>query len=239
MRPLLCLCVALAFQASESRLGKRQEKEHYPSGKLKAEWSVDAEGKRHGRYTEYHESGAKKITASYDHGLLHGEWWEFYVSGKPFGKKGYDKGKPAGGIVRMDESGVVLYRASMSNGQATLYGDFKQAERAYERSLAEIRKQIETLDPVASRYDVSANGMFDVEPSTKPPFRAGKLKAAYLEDALKHYNVYRYLSGLSPTVKLDASYNDECQHAALVNAANGKLDHTPDRPAGMDAAMHA
>ncbi len=239
MRLLLCLWVALALQGSESKPGKQEEKEHYESGKLKAEWGIDAEGRRHGRYIEYYESGRKKITVSYDHGLLNGEWWEYYESGKPFGKKGYDKGKPAGGIVRMDESGVVLYRASISNGQVTLYRDFKRAERAYDRTLAEIRKQIEAIDPVAKRYNVAENGMFDVEPSTKAPFRAGKLKAAYLEDALKHFNVYRYLSGLSPTVKLDDSYNDECQHAALVNAANGKLSHTPGRPAGMDASMHA
>jgi len=219
--------------------GQDVQKEHFDSGKLKAEYGVDPEGRKHGKYTEYYESGKKRIAATYDHGLLTGEWWEFYESGKPFGKKGYDRGKPAGGIVRMDENGVVLYRASISKGQPTIYRDFKQAELAYERTEAEIRKQIEAIDPVAKRYDVAANGMFDVEPSSKPPYRAGKLKAAYLEDALKHFNVYRYLSGLSPTVKLDDSYNDECQHAALVNAANGKMDHTPDRPAGMDASMHA
>src|SRR5688572_7630530 len=110
------LQLSLTFLVLLAGAPPQDQKEFYESGKLKAEFSVDAEGRKHGRYLEYYESGKKKITGAYDQGLAHGEWWEYYEGGKPFGKKGFDKGKPAGGVVRMDPNGVVLYRAQMTKG---------------------------------------------------------------------------------------------------------------------------
>ena len=238
MRSLLSLIV-VGILSTGAAPGGQEQKEFYESGKLKAEFAVDEQGRKHGRYVEYYESGKKKITGAYDQGERHGEWWEFYESGKAFGKKGFDKGKPAGGIVRMDQNGVVLYRASMTKGRPEIYRDFKRLEPAYGRSLEEIRKQIEKIDPRDKRLDVDESAKFEIEPSATVPYRAGKLKAAYLQDALKHFNVYRYLSGVSAGVKLDDGYNEEAQYAAVVVEAHGSLSHTPPRRPDMDASFHA
>ena len=218
--------------------GQETQKEYFDSGKLKSECSLDKEGKRHGRYIEYYESGRKKISGAYDRGLAHGEWWEHYESGPVFGKKSYARGKPAGDVLRMTEKGALLYRATLSRGVPAVYGDLKKPEPAYGRSLEQMRKKIYAIDPPAGRLDLDDNERFDMTPSSKAPYLAGRLKTAYLEDALKHLNVYRYLSGVLPTVKLDENYTEEAQYAAVVVAAHGKLTHTPPRRPDMESGFH-
>jgi cysteine-rich secretory family protein/MORN repeat protein len=237
MKHVLCAVGLLLLAGAPPQ--DSQQKEFYASGKLKAEFGVDAEGRHQGRYVEYYESGKKRISGNFDKGERHGEWWEYYESGKIAGKKRFEKGRPAGAILRMDENGIVLYRATVSQGQLQVYRDFRKCEPACSRSMEEIRREIEKIDPKDKRFDVDAVGKYEVEPSAAAPYRAGKLKAAYLEDALKHFNVYRYLSGVNAGVKLDEGYNELCQHAAVVVAATGKLSHTPARSENMDASFYS
>lgn len=236
MRLLLGL-LALALLAPVP--GQEKQKEHYDNGKLKAEYSVDKDGKKHGRYTEFFESGKKKISAEYDHGDLSGDFWEYHEGGKLFGKKAFSKGKPTGDVLRMDPKGILLYRATLGKGPPHVYADLKTPEPAYDRTLEDIRKRIAGIDPPGDRLDLDEDQRFEEVPSSAKPYKAGRLKSAYLEDALKHMNAYRYLSGLSPTVKLDAGYTDHCQHAAVVVAAHGELSHDPPKPEDMDAAFFA
>ena len=238
MKSLLFL-FALGLSLPLAPPGQDKQKENYDSGKLKAEYSVDKDGKKHGRYTEYYESGKKRISGDYNHGDRTGEWWEYYETGRPFGKKSFAKGKPAGDVVRMDAKGMLVYRATLGRDKVTVYPDFRTPEPAYDRSLDEIRKKIEEIDPVGARLKLQKGDEYEEKPSAKPPYKAGKLKTAYLEDALKHLNVYRYLSGLLPTVKLDPGYTDHCQHATVVMAANKGLSHEPPKPPDMDAAFYA
>src|SRR5262245_53719828 len=94
---LTVVLLAVALLSTPGRTGVQDtKKEHFDSGKLKAEYGVDAEGRRHGRYVEYFESGKKRIQANFSRGELDGEFIEFYESGEVSGKKVLAKGKPVG-----------------------------------------------------------------------------------------------------------------------------------------------
>jgi hypothetical protein len=62
--------------------------ETYPSGKVKAKYAVDANGKKNGAYTEYGEDGKIAVTAVYRDDKLNG-WRATYEKGKEVGAKLY------------------------------------------------------------------------------------------------------------------------------------------------------
>lgn len=72
---------------------------------------------------------------------------------------------------------------------------------------------------------------YEIKPSVKPPYQAGKLKKKYLEDALNYVNFIRWLARLNP-VKLDDDYN-KCAQYASVLLNKTELSHAPDKPADM------
>jgi uncharacterized protein YkwD len=56
---------------------------------------------------------------------------------------------------------------------------------------------------------------------------AGTLSQSYLKATLRRVNYYRAMSGLSSDIIFSASYDDMCQQAALMMAAQGDISHTP------------
>lgn len=227
---VLC-CAAWLILAAQQPV-----REQYDSGAPKAEYQLDKDGKRHGSYVEWWERGPKKLTAAYHHGALHGEWRRYHENGKLALQKHYRNGVPLGEVRAFNAAGTLLFRLAVQPNGVLLYPDFQTPVPAFPRSLAEIRKKLLEIDPPDKRYDATA-GKFGEPFSATPPYRAGSLKPEYLQDALRLLNAYRYLSGLSPTVALDAAYNDHCQHAAVLLAATGNLSHDPARPADMSESF--
>ena len=82
-------------------------------------------------------------------------------------------------------------------------------------------------------FNLYADTQFSEVPSMNAPFAPGKLSEKTLNEALNALNVMRYIAGLDSNVALDSSFNEKAQAAALVNAANGTLSHTPAKPTGM------
>jgi len=78
-----------------------------------------------------------------------------------------------------------------------------------------------------------AGGEYEEEPSPQAPYRAGRLRPAYVEDGLKALNFVRFLAGLPADVELKDEFTELCQYGSTLNAAAGKIDHSPDRPADM------
>ncbi|NLZ52178.1 MAG: dockerin type 1 [Thermoanaerobacteraceae bacterium] len=74
---------------------------------------------------------------------------------------------------------------------------------------------------------------YDVEPSSTFPYRAGKVKDEYLQEALDLLNFIRYLVGLPDDIYLDETYINYTQHGAVLLAAVNKLTHHPPQPADM------
>ena len=79
--------------------------------------------------------------------------------------------------------------------------------------------------------------VFDVTPSTAAPYTTGKVKASALQAAADRLNALRRIAGL-PSVTLDLSLCENAQYGAVIQAANGSLDHYPDQPAGMGDSFY-
>ena len=63
------------------------------------------------------------------------------------------------------------------------------------------------------------------------------MKTSALQAAADRLNALRRIAGL-PAVTLDLSLCEDAQYGAVIQAANGSLDHYPDRPAGMGDSFY-
>lgn len=78
------------------------------------------------------------------------------------------------------------------------------------------------------------------KPSVKPSsYRAGELKKSSQKNGLNALNVMRYVAGIPANVKIDNTYSRKSQAAALVNAANNILSHSPSKPSKMSDSLYA
>lgn len=88
-------------------------------------------------------------------------------------------------------------------------------------------------------FNIYGEISYSDKPSVKSSsYKPGKLKKSSLKDGLNAVNTIRYVAGLSADVKLNSSYNEKCQAAALVNAANNRLSHYPTKPSGMSKSLY-
>lgn len=89
------------------------------------------------------------------------------------------------------------------------------------------------------KFDTNSQVSYVKKPSVKPSsYRAGELKKSSLNQGLNALNTMRYVAGIPANVKLDKSYNKKCQAAALVNAANRELSHSPSQPYKMSTSQY-
>ena len=79
---------------------------------------------------------------------------------------------------------------------------------------------------------------YDAMPGITPPYSLGKVSDSTLNDSLALLNTFRYIAGLPANVTLKSEYNELAQAASVVNAANDKMTHYPEKPAGMDDALY-
>lgn len=99
-----------------------------------------------------------------------------------------------------------------------------------ERTLDEIREKYrERPFSFSSFKEVE----YEIEPSSRFPYNAGKVKKEYLQEALDCVNFIRYLAGLPDDISLDETYINYTQHGAVLLAALNELTHQPSQPADM------
>lgn len=84
----------------------------------------------------------------------------------------------------------------------------------------------------AHPFDMQAQPVYTVQPSTTAPYEIGELDNATKENALNALNCMRYIAGL-PEVTLNEEYGRLAQAAAFVNSVNGSSSHYPQQPAGV------
>lgn len=96
----------------------------------------------------------------------------------------------------------------------------------------EIINKIKELDIDISGYD-SYSKSYSLD-----NFTLGEMDSKSQNKALALINLYRYIAGLSSDVTLNSEYSEYAQAASLINAANGKLSHYPDKPAGMSDELY-
>ena len=54
----------------------------YDNGKIEEKYSTNKNGRKHGSYASYYESGKKKVRCRYSEGLLNGNYTEYHENGK-------------------------------------------------------------------------------------------------------------------------------------------------------------
>ena len=134
------------------------------------------------------------------------------------------------------------YNVSFAYGDGYYYHEpFTLHRRAVDQA-----KLIEskTKTSIKDAYAALSPTMFDdpfVEPfRAKPPYRAGKLSPAFLNDGLNMVKFVRYVAGLPTGVRLDADNVNSAQHkAALLEASYDYADpHNPPKPADMPDSFY-
>ncbi len=88
------------------------------------------------------------------------------------------------------------------------------------------------------KASVNTKVKYKKKPKVKAAYRAGVLSNKTKKAALRMLNNIRYIAGLNANVTLNHSYGKKAQAAALVNAANGVLSHSPSRPAKMKKSLY-
>ncbi|MCR4647791.1 MAG: InlB B-repeat-containing protein [Lachnospiraceae bacterium] len=83
--------------------------------------------------------------------------------------------------------------------------------------------------------DAAYTNKYSSNPNTSAPYAIGRLSDDTLNGSLVLLNTYRYIAGIPSNVTLNETYNQKAQAAALVNSANGKLSHSPDKPSDMNS----
>lgn len=105
---------------------------------------------------------------------------------------------------------------------------------AVSRTQAAIRKFV-----LASGADVNAPVSYTTKPDTASgSYAAGVLSDESLKNALAMLNNFRYIAGLNYKVKLNSTYTQKAQAAALLLAANGELSSAPIKPSGMSTSLY-
>jgi hypothetical protein len=105
--------------------------------------------------------------------------------------------------------------------------------RSFEERKADILRRWNELRPV-----FTGNAYYDIAPSYRTPYGAGKIKDAYLKDALNMLNFYRFLVGVPDDVELSDEFIELAQHGSVLNAAHKAIAHQQPRPPGMDGDFY-
>jgi len=130
---------------------------------------------------------------------------------------------------------VLLTTAFMSlAGGAIVFGkDLQESSQA--RSKQDIILKWNQYKPMAMGFDyMNTAAIYEQRPVLTVPYAGGKLKSEYIQDGIRAVNFVRYLAGLPDDIEPDWDLQQQQQAAALVNAVNDKLTHTPSRPPEME-----
>lgn len=79
--------------------------------------------------------------------------------------------------------------------------------------------------------------LYEIEPSTKAPFSAGKSSEIAIAYSMDYINLCRMLTGVD-LVTANAHTHDMAQHASLISHLNGYLSHRPVKPEGMSDELY-
>jgi hypothetical protein len=220
--PLFALLVCGFLCAASAA---REVEETYPEGKIKLRYNVDADGRKDGASTEYHENGKVKIRAEYRAGQLEGPYASFHDNGQPHVSAIYKQGKLDGEYTNRNAAGQLQTTASYKQGklhgwrtgylqgEVTAAQAYRDGEVVAARGPQQIRRQLAEIE--------------------REPEATSKLDALTRdrEAALRRLKAYRFLSGLPyEDMELDAEQNDYATAASNICHKLGKMDHAPANP---------
>ena len=99
-------------------------------------------------------------------------------------------------------------------------------------------EKIHTRDDVRNAYfsinDWHEDTPYAENPVITAPYAPGEINAEALSDALDYLNFIRWLAYMDTPVSLSRIYNYQCQHGAVLLAANDRVSHDSPIAPGMD-----
>ena len=229
---LLSLTVLLPLAGVPARA--EQVTELDAAGKLKAKYSLDESGLRHGGYAEFHTDGSIKVKATYRRGKLHGRYVSYHPGGRPHVAADYDEGGRDGKYVEKDEKGRVVVEATYVKGRLHgAYEEFREGEPVTRQRWADgVPLDVDGVKPYPkSREEIRAT-IEEIFNSTDPlESAAGDPEAWGRGECLRQLKIYRYLCDVPwRELQLDAEMNRLADAGAALCERIGRLDHTPENP---------
>ncbi len=198
--------------------------EKFDDGKIKLDYTENAEGKKQGAYSEYYPSGRRKIQASYKADQLHGRYSQWTEKGKLVRRCSYRAGQLHGTDYRY-EDGKPVYVADFNNGK--LHGTEKIYKAGklvsqkvwhaggillFDRTKKQVTATLQHIERVAIQG-----------PGTRQQ-----------QDAVRRLMMYRYVCGVPwEGITLDAQMNLEALRAAQICEKLKRLTHNPESNPGM------
>jgi hypothetical protein len=232
MRLFAALMIAARLLAAQE-----ERVEHHSDGSVKTRYTVDAQGRRSGHFTEYHPDGKVAVKASYRADLLESSYESWHANGNRFVTATYLNGKLSGAYEERDSDGTTVWTAAWANGR--LHGDAKVTkgtkvvitQKWKEGELTRLNRFAPHPRPAAALREEIGKIL-----AMPPPPAAVKDDPRGPEryTALRRLQAYRNLCGLPwEDVFLDPMCNDFCDAAAEVCEKLGRIDHRPPDPGGL------
>jgi len=213
---LAFLAIVVLGQTTERQVVVHQ----FPDGSVREKYEVDSEGRKHGRYVNYHSKGKPHIVATYERGLLDGTYKEFDEEGRLRREATYRRGA-LHGRERLYEDGKLVADQVWLEGRLL----YPKTLRLLIAGLARIRK---AAVPLVGGGDERKLPRTRQERQEWLRERAAHAKRV---EAVRTLMAYRFICDVPwEDMALDRHYNEACEAAAELLARLGRLDHTPPNP---------
>jgi len=234
-RAFLLACLAAATPGQE---GAREVLESWPDGSVRARYTLNAEGRRHGPFASWHATGGREVRTRYNDGVLNGAFDSWYENGERRLEAGYVEGVLSGSYREGWEDGELEYEGRYKGGLAE--GRF-ELTRGREKLLTQRWKrgqllELNGLEPYPRPLDELRASLESIAASGEP---AEGAELADLEAqrraTLARLKAYRYLCGVPwQGLARDPKQEAHAQAAAELCERIGETNHRPDNP-GMPA----
>jgi len=212
--------VLLAWLVGTSGLPAEQVEDKYPSGQLKARYTV-INDIREGPFTEYYENGEPSAQGASRAGKLNGPHTTYFPNGKILCRAVYKDGNLHGVVTDHNLNGQpvlnstyrdgVLTTLTIPTGRQAVVQDVQDGRPRLPRRLAEIQRAL---------------ALIQLPPLPRKPDPAGLERIA----ALRRLQAYRAVVGVPADLELDDEYNRQAAAGAELCQHLGRLDHTPANP---------
>lgn len=192
--------------------------EQYDSGKVKARYRVDMNGKKDGIYVSYYENGQLAIRATYNADVLVGSYKEFHPNGRTKSKRTYNKkGQIHGRDVEYDEAGRVLSDFVFVDGHLCYTKTPEQIAKAFAQ-IERTRLVLPAGKPTCDEVTV-----YDADEQVR---------------GLRRLLEYRALCDVPTDVTLDFSLAEKAAAGVKLLSFVGLMTHTPEKPPGVSDQLY-
>ena len=239
---------AVATAALAVAVRAEERVEHYDSGAVRARYTVDREGRKHGSYEEFYEDGTLALRAKYRKDELHGKYASFHPDGSEWITASYKSGALSGKYVerradgRRSVSGV--YKRGLREGSFLVRddGDLVRTQEwkagalalvdgvvVHPRTLEDVRATLERIHDPEQSWGGADAGWIDPPSGERTRVEPGEFEDN--DRALRLLLAYRYLAGVEwEDVRVDARFNYHAGMGAQLLAELGGWTDDPTNP---------